>query len=33
MDLLFYHIKLRSFIVIELKSGDFKPEYVGKLIL
>lgn len=31
IDLLFYHIKLRSFIVIELKSGDFKPEYVGKM--
>ncbi|AXI23993.1 Hypothetical protein CE557_155 [Cardinium endosymbiont of Sogatella furcifera] len=31
IDLLFYHIKLRSFIVIELKSGDFKPEYIGKM--
>lgn len=31
IDLLFYHIKLRSFIVIELKSGKFKPEYVGKM--
>lgn len=31
IDLLFYHVKLRSFIVIELKSGAFKPEYTGKL--
>lgn len=31
IDLLFYHLKLRSFVVIELKRGDFKPEYAGKL--
>lgn len=31
IDLLFYHIQLRSFIVIELKSGKFKPEFAGKL--
>jgi len=31
LDLLFYHIKLRSFIVVELKSGKFKPEYAGKM--
>lgn len=31
IDMLFYHIKLRSFVVIELKSGKFKPEYTGKL--
>lgn len=31
IDLLFYHIKLKSYIVIELKTGKFKPEYVGKL--
>ena len=24
-DLLFYHLKLRSYVVIELKKGDFKP--------
>jgi predicted nuclease of restriction endonuclease-like (RecB) superfamily len=30
-DLLFYHTKLRCYIIIELKIGDFKPEYVGKL--
>lgn len=31
IDLLFYHIKLRCFVVIELKSGNFKPEYAGKM--
>ena len=31
IDLLFYHLRLRCFIAIELKSGRFKPEYVGKL--
>lgn len=31
IDLLFYHIELRSFIVIELKAGKFKPEFTGKL--
>lgn len=31
IDLLFYHIKLHSYIVLELKSGDFKPEYAGKM--
>lgn len=31
LDLLFYHLKLRCFVVIELKKGDFKPEYVGKM--
>lgn len=31
IDLLFYNLKLRSFIVIELKKGEFKPEYAGKL--
>ncbi len=31
IDLLFYHLKLRSFVVIELKTTDFKPEYAGKL--
>lgn len=31
IDLLFYHIKLRSFIVVELKVGKFKPEYAGKM--
>ena len=31
IDLLFYHLKLRCYIVIELKKGDFKPEYAGKM--
>ncbi|MGD9973489.1 MAG: YhcG family protein [Desulfatirhabdiaceae bacterium] len=31
LDLLFYHLKLRCFIVIELKKGDFKPEFAGKM--
>ena len=31
LDLLFYHLKLRCYVVIELKSGSFKPEYAGKL--
>jgi hypothetical protein len=31
LDLLFYHLKLRCYIVIELKTGDFIPEYVGKM--
>lgn len=31
LDLLFYHLKLRCYIVIELKAGDFKPEYAGKI--
>lgn len=31
LDLLFYHIKLRCYCVVELKNTDFKPEYAGKL--
>ena len=31
IDLLFYHIKLHCYVVIELKNTDFKPEYSGKL--
>lgn len=31
IDLLFYHIKLRCYVVIELKTGEFKPEYAGQL--
>ena len=31
IDLLFYNLKLRCYVVVELKSGDFKPEYAGKL--
>lgn len=31
IDLLFYHLKLRCYVVIELKAGKFKPEHMGKL--
>ena len=31
LDLLFYHLKLRCYVVIELKTGEFKPEYAGKM--
>ena len=31
IDLLFYHIRLRCFVVCELKAKPFEPEYVGKL--
>ena len=30
-DLLFYHLKLRRYIVIELKVGEFQPEHLGQL--
>lgn len=33
LDLLFYHLKLRCFVVIELKVGPFKAEYAGKMNL
>lgn len=31
MDLLFYHLNLRCFVVIELKATKFKPEHTGQL--
>lgn len=31
LDLLFYHTKLHCYVVIELKIGEFEPEYAGKL--
>ena len=31
IDLLFYHLKLRCYVVIELKAGSFKPEHAGQL--
>ena len=31
IDLLFYHIKLYCYVVVELKTVDFKPEFAGKL--
>ena len=33
LDLLFYHIRLRCFVVVELKTGEFKAEYTGKMSL
>ena len=31
IDLLFYHLKLKSYIVVELKTVEFQPEFAGKL--
>ncbi len=31
LDLLFYHLRLRCFVVVDLKRGEFKPEYAGKM--
>lgn len=31
VDLLFYHLRLHCYFVIELKTGDFQPEHAGKL--
>jgi predicted nuclease of restriction endonuclease-like (RecB) superfamily len=31
LDLLFYHLRLRCFVVIELKIEEFKPEFAGKM--
>ncbi len=31
VDLLFFHLRLRCFVVVELKTGEFKPEYAGKM--
>lgn len=31
IDLLFYHVRLRCYIVIDLKMTEFKPEYSGKM--
>jgi predicted nuclease of restriction endonuclease-like (RecB) superfamily len=31
LDLLFYHLRLRCFVVIDLKIGEFLPEYAGKM--
>jgi len=31
LDLLFYHTRLRSYVVVELKASEFKPEFTGKL--
>ncbi len=31
LDLLFYHIKLKRYVVVELKTGEFKAEHISKL--
>jgi predicted nuclease of restriction endonuclease-like (RecB) superfamily len=31
IDLLFYHLQLRCYVVIELKANNFKPEHTGQL--
>ncbi len=31
LDLLFYHLHLRCYVVIEFKTGKFMPEYAGKM--
>lgn len=31
IDLLFYHLELRCYVVVELKTTEFKPEYIGQL--
>lgn len=31
LDLLFYHLKLRCYVVVELKAGEFEPGYISKL--
>lgn len=31
IDLLFYHLKLRCYVVVELKAGAFRPEHTGQL--
>jgi predicted nuclease of restriction endonuclease-like (RecB) superfamily len=31
LDLLFYHLRLRCYVVIDLKIEEFKPEFAGKM--
>ncbi len=31
IDLLFYHLRLHCYVVVELKAGEFRPEHAGKL--
>jgi len=31
LDLLFYHVRLRCYVVVELKATAFKPEHAGKM--
>ncbi len=30
-DLLFYHLRLHRYVVVELKAGEFAPEHAGKM--
>lgn len=31
IDLLFYHTRLHCYVIVELKTGEFKPEYAGQI--
>ncbi len=31
LDLLFYHLRLRAYVVVELKAAEFEPEHLGQL--
>lgn len=31
IDLLFYHVRLRCYVAVDLKIGEFEPEYAGKM--
>lgn len=31
LDLLFYHLKMHCYVVIDLKMGEFEPEFAGKM--
>ena len=31
MDLLFYHVRLRCYVILDLKMGKFQPEFAGKM--
>ena len=31
LDVLFYHLRLHCYVVVELKAGEFRPEHAGKL--
>lgn len=31
LDLLFYHLKMHCYVVIDIKMGEFEPEYAGKM--
>ena len=33
VDLLFYHLKLRCYVIIELKAVPFHPAFIGQMIL